>query len=289
MNATARPVIIVLAGLAVILTATAISAIKHAQELNAQLAQTQTDLQKAQAAPAANPTAGSNDMLQKLLAEETAANAKLRKEIARLKNPPTAWATNALPVAAAGSTNVPAGSRWGGGNAWMERIQREDPERYKQIMADREQRRKEATDWYDNTQGQLAAQAQAAATPDEAEVATQIANTLSKLNDLRQQIQAARELPADQQQAQLAQLMPELQTAMQDMSQLREQDRTLQYQKLATQLGLTGDKAQTLVTAIPQIIQATQFTPPRGQGGFGFGGMPPATTPTTPIPPTTPK
>ena len=289
MNGIARTLVITLTILAVILTATAISAFKHAQELNTQLEQTQTELQKLQGAPAGKPTAGSGEMLQKLLAEETAANAKLRKEIARLKNQAATFVTNGVPVVAAVSTNAMNSNRSGRGNAWMERMRQDDPERYKQIVAEREQRRKEATDWYENTQGQLAAQAQAATTPDAAELATQIATTLSKLNDLRQQIQTARELPADQQQVQMAQLMPELQTAMQDMSQLREQARTQQYQQLATQLGLTGDKAQTLVTSIPQILQNTQYSPPRGQGGFGFGGPPAATPPTTPTTPSTGK
>ena len=283
MNGIARTLIITLTILAVILTATAINAVKHAQELNAQLEQTETELQKLQGAPAGKPTEGSGAMLQKLLAEETAANAKLRREIARLKNSAVPLATNSVPGVAAVETNAPNSNRSGRGNAWLERMRQDDPERYKQIVAEREQRRKEATDWYEATQSQLAAQAQAAATPDAAELATQIATTLSKLNDLRQQIQAARELPADQQQVQLAQLMPELQTTMQDMSQLREQARTQQYQQLATQLGLTGEKAQTLVTSIPQILQNTQYTPPGGgrSGGYGFGGPPAGTPPAT--------
>ena len=285
MNGIARTLVITLTILAVILTATTISAFKHAQELNAQLEQTQAELQKLPSTPAGKPTAGSGEMLQKLLAEESAANAKLRKEIARLKNQAATLVTNGSPAVTAVTTNTANSNRAGRGNAWMERMRQDDPERYKQIVAEREQRRKEATDWYETTQGQLAAQAQAAATPDAAELATQIATTLSKLNDLRQQIQAARELPADQQQVQMAQLVPELQTAMQDMSQLRDQARTQQYQQLATQLGLTGEKAQTLVTSIPQILQNTQYSPPRSQGGFGGGGpstLPPPTPPTTP-------
>ena len=289
MNGTARALIIVLTLLAVILTATAVSALKHAQELNTQLEQSQAALQKLSAPPADQAQPGAASRLQKLLAEETTTNARLRKDLARLKNQPAPLVTNALPVTAPATTNGPVAdraNRFGGPGAWLDRIRQQDPERYKQLVAEREQRRKEADDWYDTTQGQLTAQAQAAATPDEAELANQISGTLSKLNDLRQQLQAARELPADQQPAQMAQLLPELQTAMQQLGQLREQDRTLQYQQLATQLGLTGDKAQTLVTTIPQILLNTQFTPPRGAGGlggFGFGGPPPAVpaTPTT--------
>ena len=286
MNGIARTLVITLTVLAVILTATAISAVKHAQELNEQLDQAQAELQKLTGAPAGQAKTGSSEMLQKLLAEETAANAKLRKEIARLKNLPATVVTNEIVGGAAALTNAPGLNRAGRGNAWMERMRQEDPERYKQIVADREQRQKEATDWYDSTQNQLAARAQAAASPTEADLATQISNTLSKLSDLRQQMQALAGLPEDQQQAPRSQLMPELQTALQQLSQLREQDRTLQYQQLATQLGLTGDKATALATTIPQILQNTQYMPPRGQGGggFGFGGPPgtPAPAPTAP-------
>ena len=283
MNATTRPFVAIFAILAIILTATAISAVRHAQELNAQLEQAQAELQKFKTpGPTDTPAAGNSAVLQKLLAEQTATTARLRKEIARLKNLPTnTVVTNITAVVAEVATNLPAGGRNNGGpGAWMERLRQDDPERYKQMVADREQRRKEADNWYDTTQGQLAARAQAAASPDEADLATQISTTLSKLSDLRQQMQAARELPAEQQQAQIAQLLPELQSTMQQMSQLREQDRTLQYQQLATQLGLTGEKAQTLATSIPEILKNTQYTPPGGGRGGGFGGPPPSTVAT---------
>ena len=288
MNKTAYALIGLLGVLAVILTATAISAVKHSQELNAQLEHAQTELQNVQSKPTGKTTTGSNEMLQKLLAEETAVNAELRKEIERLQNQATTLVTN-LPAVVI-TTNTVTTTRFSRGSAWLERLRKDDPERYQQVVADRDQRRKEIDDWYASTQSQLAAQAQAAATPDEADLANQIAASLANLKDLRQQVQAANELPPDQQSAQLAQLMPQLQAAVQDMSQLRDQARTVQYQQLATQLGLSTANAQTLVTTIPQILQSTTFTPPRGNGGLGFGGgsaaTPPATSPTTPTTPT---
>src|SRR5205814_1967244 len=112
----------------------------------------------------------------------------------------------------------------------------------------------------------------------------QISGALQKLNDLRQQMQAARELPDDQRQAQMAQLMPEMQSTYQQLNTLREQDRTLQLQNLAASLGLKDDKAQALVTGVPQIYQNTQYAPNRGGEGRGFGGMggPPPTSGSTP-------
>ena len=278
MNKTAYALIGLLGVLAVILTATAISAVSHSQELTAQLEQAQTELQNSQGKPAGKTTTGSNEMLQKLLAEETAVNAELRKEIERLENSAAAAPVANGRVGAAVETNSLTVGRATGPAAWMERIRQQDPERYKQIVADREQRRKETDDWYANTQSQLAARAQAAATPDEADLANQIADTLAKLNDLRQQQQQLQvaNLPTD------PQLQAEIQNTRQQLSQLSEQDRTLQYQQLATQLGLTGDKAQTLVTTIPQILQATKFTPPRG-GPSGTSGAT-TTPPITPVP-----
>jgi len=275
MNKTARALIGLLGVLAVILTATAISAVKHSQELNAQLEQAQTELQNVQSKPTGKTTTGSNEMLQKLLAEETAVNAELRKEIERLENSAASAPVAKVTIVAAVETNSRTVGRASGAAAWMEQIRQQDPERYKQLVADREQRRKETDDWYATTQNQLTARAQAAATPDEADLANQIADTLAKLNDLRQQQQQLQtaNLPAD------PQLQAEIQNTRQQLSQLSEQDRTLQYQQLATQLGLTGDKAQTLVTTIPQILQATKFTPPRG-GPSGTGSTPATTTPT---------
>ena len=276
MNKTAYALIGLLGVLAVILTATAISAVSHSQELNAQLEQAQTELQNLRGKPTSKTTTGSNEMLQKLLAEETAVNAELRKEIERLENSAASAPVANVSVAATVETNLLTVGRASGPAAWMERIRQQDPERYKQIVADREQRRKETDDWYTTTQSQLAARAQAAATPDEADLANQIADTLTKLNDLRQQQQQLQvaNLPTD------PQLQTEIQNIRQQLSQLSEQDRTLQYQQLATQLGLTGDKAQTLVTTIPQILQATKFTPPRGVSS-GTGSSPP---PTPPVP-----
>ena len=113
MNRTARTLIATLTVLAIILTATAISAVKHAQELNTQVELLQTELEKLPSTPAGRTPAGSSEMLQKLLAEETAVNAKLRKEIALLKNQlaaPVATDSAVTPAA----TNTPAFARAAG-------------------------------------------------------------------------------------------------------------------------------------------------------------------------------
>jgi uncharacterized phage infection (PIP) family protein YhgE len=236
------------------------------RELNSQLAVIATA-----APPTAIDRGERNGGLRQALDAELEANAKLRQELARLKGePPPPKITSAPAPVLNTAPNRP--NRGGGGpDGWLDRIQQQDPERYQQIISEREQRRKEAQDWYDNTLAQLQTRAQAPASPDEATLVTQISDTLAKLNDLRQQMQAARQLPDDQRQAQIAQLMPAMQAAWQDLSKLREQDRALQYAQLGKQLGLSDDKAQALATSIPTIHLNTQYMP-RGGGGASVGG-----------------
>ena len=185
---------------------------------------------------------------------------------------------------------------------FLERVRLQDPERYKEIVQRIQQRQQQAAQEYDDQMGALAARAQNAQTPQEADVVSQITDTLDKINQLRQSRAAVADLPEDQQQAQMQSINDQLRAAMQDLNQLRDQDLTIQYQKLADQLGLKGQDAQTLVQSIPQILKDTQVNP-RGGGGFGgFGGGGPAagttsggssssSSPTTPSPqpPTTTK
>jgi len=208
--------------------------------------------------------------LRQALEAEQEANNELRQELARLKGEPPPPKPSPVPAPDFDAAAPRQNRGGGGGDAWLERLKQQDPDRYKQVVADREQRRKDAQDWYDSTLDQLQARAQSPATPDEATLATQLADTLTKLNDLRQQMQAARQLPDEQRQAAMAELMPEMQTAWQDLTKLSEQDRQFQYVQLAKQLGLSEDKAQTLATSIPTINQNTQYMP-RGGGGGGFG------------------
>ncbi|MEI6085594.1 MAG: hypothetical protein WCS70_15015 [Verrucomicrobiota bacterium] len=272
-----RILAILLAITCVGLGAATLNLIQQNQELNAQL--TAIDSARQANFPGMWPgdRAVQNGGLRQALESEQEANAELRRELAKLKGEPIPPKATPPPAPTVDTTRQNRGS--GGSEAWLEQIKQQDPERYKQIVAERDQRRKEAQDWYTETLGQLQARAQSPASPDEAALVTQISDTLAKLNDLRQQMQAARQLPDAERQAQLAQLMPEMQTAWQDLTKLREQDRALQYLLLGKQLGLSDDKAQSLATSIPVIHQNTQYTP-RGSGGFGGSsnaGMQPPT------------
>ena len=100
-------------------------------------------------------------------------------------------------------------------------------------------------------------------------MATQISETLQKMNELRQEMSAVRQLPDEERQAQMAQLIPQMQEAAQQLNALREQDRTLQFYLLGKQLGLPDEKAQGLAPTVQQILQNTQYG--RGWGGGGRG------------------
>lgn len=241
------------------------------RELNAQLATVDAARHAKPPGPAVDRAERSGGLRQ-ALESELEANAKLRQELARAKGDPQSPKVSPPPAAVVDATESRPNRGGGGGEGWLDRLKQQDPERYKQIVAERDQRRKEAQDWHDDTLKQLQARAQAPSSPDEATLATQLTDTLTKLNDLRQQMQTARQLPDDQRQAAMAQLMPEMQAAWQDLTKLREQDRQLQYVQLGKQLGLTDDKAQALATSIPTIHQNTQYAL-RGGGGFGGGGF----------------
>jgi hypothetical protein len=210
--------------------------------------------------------------LHKLLDEKDAAYIELEDKYRQLSKQAETQqiAAAAMPRPVAESARPGRGS---GSNtnrvAWLNRLQQEDPERYRQIVQQREQRRQQAEQWYQDQMAQLDQRAQTAATPDEAQLATQIADTLDQINQLRQNWRDIQSLPEDQRQTQAEQLAGQTREAYQTLNQLRDQDRALQLQNLATQLGLQGQNAQTLVEGVPQIYKSTQYTP---QGGRGFGG-----------------
>jgi hypothetical protein len=82
-------------------------------------------------------------------------------------------------------------------------------------------------------------------------------------------------IPPDQLPPEAQALIAEMRDLRDQRNQLQTQDRTLQYNQLASQLGLKGQDAQTLAQSIPEILKNTQYSLP-GQGGpgggRGFGG-----------------
>ena len=158
---------------------------------------------------------------------------------------------------------------------YLDRIRQQDPERYQQIVQQMQQRQQQADQEYNDQTAGLVQRAQTAPTQDEADLVSQIADALDKINQLRQSRAALANLPEDQQQAQSQSINDQLRAAYAQLNDLRTQDRTLQLQQLAAQLGLKD--SQALVDGVAKVYKNTQYNPQRGPGGPGGGGIATAT------------
>jgi hypothetical protein len=285
-----RSALVVGAILCVSLTTATVVQTSRVARIQAQLEEAKNELGKLEGTRRpSNSAAVPDEMLQQLLADKEAEYAELQQEYTELqrsvRQSPSGTANSGRAATSTlSSSGGQPGSRRGQFNAWLDRIRQEDPERYQQIVEQREQRRQRAEQAFQDQLAQLDARAQNAPTQQEADLATQLADTLAKLGDLRTQMQAARNLPEDnpQRQTQIDQVAAEMRTASQQLNDLRRQDRALQLQTLGTTLGLTDEKTQALIDGVPQIYQNTRY----GGGGFGRGGGRPGGQPvqTTPTP-----
>ncbi len=287
-SVTARSTLVVGAILCVSLTTATVVQTSRVTRLQTQLEEVQNELGKLAAThQPSDSVVVPDEMLRQLLADKEAEYAELQQQYTELQRSVSQSPRSTESVRATASNSPRRGGQVGftrnQANAWLDRIRQEDPQRYQQIVAQREQRRQQAEQAFQDQLAELDVRAQNAPTQQEADLATQVADTLSKLNDLRTQMQAARNLPEDdpQRQVQLDQLGQETRPLVQQLGQLRAQDRSLQLQTLGKTLGLDDNKTQTLVDSVPQIYQNTRY----GQGGPGggggrLGGQPAPTTPT---------
>ncbi len=272
----------------------------RARELKAQLDAKEIELQQLTAGNHSTPRKTVDNGMGELLAQRDAEYDQLREVDDKLKQQlAAAQAAMAAPPPAVTSTPTRVGfspfSRRNMSN-YLERVRQQDPARYAQIVQQIQQRQQQAAQEYDDQMAGLVQRAQAAQTPEEADLVSQITDTLSKINELRQSRAALADLPEDQQQAQVHPINDQLRQAYAQLSDLRNQDRTLQLQNLATQLGLKSQDAQTLVEGVPQIYKNTQYTPQRGPGGGGGfagegggGAAGASTSPSTTTPPQQPS
>jgi len=248
----------------------------RARELKGQLEAEETKLKELTARDRDASKRNVDTGMGELLAQRDAEYEQLHDDYDRLKEQLAAVRT--VNVAIPAVTSTPTRVAFGGFQRrnmsnFLERVRLQDPQRYKEIVQRIQQRQQEAAQEYDDQMGTLAARAQNAATPEEADLLSQITDSLDKINQLRQSRAAVADLPEDQQQAQMQSINDQLRDAMQTLSQQRDQERTIQYQQLADQLKLNDADKQLLSQTIPQILKDTQYNPPRGPGGFGgFGG-----------------
>jgi hypothetical protein len=230
--------------------------------------------------------------LRQALEDQELANAALRDELDQLKRGATNSPPRSLEAARTSNTDSSRNAPRQTGSAWLDRLKNEDPQRYKQIVAEREQRRKATDQWFADTISQLDQRAQSAPTEQEATIATQIADTLAKINELRQQFEALRALPDDERTVQYQQLGNQMRETTQTLRDLSAQDRTLQLQNYGRNLGITDENGvQAFAAGVSTIYSNTNYRVLLGGGpGGGFGGGrggPPAnagTTTSTPRP-----
>ena len=285
MNTTSvtRSVVVGTALVGIGLGAATVASVQRAHKLETRLEQTQAALDKLKSPSATRSGAGfSEESLLKLIEDKEAAYAELSEENQQLRKQLAERASTARAGAQASSAGSggPA-TGWAGGRAWLDRIREEDPERYKQIVAQREERRKAADQWLKDQLTQLDHRAQTAMTQEESELASQIADSLAKLDDLRSQWAAIRDLPDDQREAAAQQLRADMRATFQQLGELRDRDRNMQFASLVQSLGVTDQNTvQNSVDTINSTLDSTRYRPPGGMGGgpggpggwFGDGG-----------------
>ena len=262
-----------------------VAATGRARELAAQLEAKEARLQELSARIDRASKKSADAGMGELLGQRDVEYEQLRDAYDKLKD--QLAATSALNVTAPAITSTPARvnfDRFPRRNMsnFLERVRLQDPERYQEIVQRIQQRQQQATQEYDDQMAGLVQRAQAAQTPEEADVVSQISDTLDKINQLRQSRAAVADLPEDQQQAQMQSINDQLHIAMTDLNNLRDTDRTIQLQNVATQqLGLKGPDVQPFVDAVKKVYKDTQYAPQRGPGGPGGGGPPPPTSSST--------
>lgn len=223
------------------------------------------------ATAAARDNASANALLQ-LLEEKDAAYSALRAETDRLRQlleaESTATTPRTLPApnpAGSTTTNPPL--------AWMERLRQTDPQRYQQMVEQREQRRRQLEEWYQEQVARLDQRAQTAASAAEVDVATQIAEALTRLQELRDRWSAIRDLPEEQRRAAAEELQAETRTLYRALGELRELDRKIQLENLARGVGYSNPSdVQKFVDTVTAIYKNTEYSPPRPTAGENRGG-----------------
>lgn len=271
----ARLVMVVVGLLAVgLIFALAIS-LTSASVLRVQLKETRAELEHLrQTRATGSPTRV--EALEKLLREQSAAYAKLQDDYRALQRGDAAADDETQPAPAANTNNTATARGPGGaGGSWLERLRTEDPERYKQIQEERERRRARVDAYFDEQFDRLDQRYATATSPDEVNLVGQIAETLGKIDELRQQWQQLRELPEDERRAQAQQLAGASRETYQRLAELRTLDRDLQLNQLASQLGYGGGDSAQFVDRVKGIITETETNPMSfmgWRGGRGDGG-----------------
>lgn len=262
-SSRAAPIFLALCGIG--LAAATMFAAKTSYQLRHELRQKNNELQQLRRAQTNLAQLASLqirlDDLENRSAKLREENEQLRKQMQTPQPAPALVAPAANPPAST-ATNRPS---------WIERIRQEDPERYKRMQEERDQRRQRVDALMQEQFGRLDERLQAAQTQEEADLINQISATLQKFDELRQKWEALRQLPENERRQQATQLGAESWQAWQTLSDLRAQDRSLQLQHLASQIGYRDTKdAGAFVDSVQRIYDETDVSAGRFMG-FGRG------------------
>ena len=189
--------------------------------------------------PAARMTAGGSASevvrLRLMLEEKESAYNQLRDQYAQLQRE---TATTTAPVFRAFSaTNSVTRAGRNSGESFMTRLQREDPERYKQIQQQQEQRHQQVEARYQEQTARLQDRRQRAQSTDEIALLDKLAETVDKLHQIGQGWESLITSSGPDRLAQMRQISQDSAATYQTYGELLAKDRQLQLSQLAVQVG----------------------------------------------------
>lgn len=254
------------------LAATTMFAVKTSYRLRFTLMQKEVELQDLKRTQTPDASATELAAMRERNAELQTALDRLRKESEQRRETVSA-ASGAIQVVPA--TNAPAAAATNR-LSWIERIRLDDPARYKQMMDEREQRRQQRDAFMQEQFSRLDDRLKTAQTQDEVELVNQLTATLQKMDELRGKWDVIQQLPEEDRQKQSQELRTESWQAFQTYRELRAQDRQIQLEHLASDLGYRDPKdVSTFVDSVQRINKETDASG-RGMGMGRGGGQPPA-------------
>jgi hypothetical protein len=187
---------------------------------------------------------------------------ELRELQVRGRRAPLSWEESLRDIL--GQQNAPTMGWRGGFGPGFRRSESGQWARFQQFAEARERRRQATDRWFQQTCAALEQRARQATSPEEAAVASEILQTLTRLKALRAQWESIRGFVEDERRAAAEQLHRETTEAMNRLRELRERDRQIQLAELARSIGLgDGPAVEDFVRRVTGIYERTEYNPAR--------------------------
>jgi ribosomal protein L16 Arg81 hydroxylase len=170
---------------------------------------------------------------------------------------------------------VPAPRFRGGNSPRASRPRPDDAARMGGFLEQRERRQQALDSWFQENIATLRDRARTATTKESADLATQIAEELAKLNALRPKWTEIRQTPEDLRREAAQQLYAETAVVLTSLQALAARERQLELANLARSLGLTEEESiQRFVDTVAGIYNQSRYNP--GQALTNFTATTPA-------------